>query len=133
MNNCQDLRGGTSAVCPPLLPRDGETLRVAILCRSSASDHQKQMQCNHAQEVRIRAHLERIWHGPAEVTVITGTGCGHAEFAEAFEAIATGRFDVALAADLTRISRGPDALAFCRLAAENGTRVMTPAGEVELA
>jgi site-specific DNA recombinase len=120
----------------PLAPRNGHTLRVAIVARISGCANQKEIsledQIDHAKE-----EIQSLYQGPVEYIIIATKGKGErldrAELAELEELIRTGDLDGIVAEDLGRIVRGVEAHRLCGLAVDAGVRVLSPNDGIDTA
>lgn len=119
----------------PLVPKTGTVLNVLGIARISGV---KQDELSlEDQEALYRQRIEDEYAGPNELTMIASIGSGEIldreELMEAEAAIATGKFDLVIAEDLGRIMRRVQALLFCELCEDVGTRLIALNDDVDTA
>lgn len=123
---------------PPLVPRNGHTLEVIMVCRVSDPRPGKQDERSLTdQEAKHREWLAQYTELPVKVTVIAGSGSGELldreEYVRLTNEVETGRYDLVLAEDLGRIVRRVHAHLFCELCVEHDTRLVAINDRVDTA
>lgn len=121
---------------PPLIPRNGHTLVVAIIARISGCTNQKELsledQVDNAKEL-----VTSLYDGPVKYEIIStkakGERLDRPELAVIERAFRSGVFDVAVLDDLGRLVRGVTASRFVGIAVDHGTRVITPNDSLDTA
>ena len=111
---------------PPLLARNGRTLKVLGIARISTI-HQNALSLED-QEQLYRKWLNQNTDLPYDLTMISGRGSGEdlerIDYLEALYAIETRTYDLIVAEDLGRITRRVHSLIFCELCEDAGTRLI---------
>src|SRR6266699_1170608 len=101
---------------PPLVPKDGHTLRILAPVRVSNPTKQDERSLGD-QAAKVERWIRDRLDKPFELTVLEGRASGElldrAEFLQLCEHVATGRFDAVIAEDLGRIVRRIHAHIFC--------------------
>lgn len=95
-----------------LRPRNGHTLVVAIVCRISGCAKQKELS-NEDQEDNAKEKIAELYDGKVEFRIISTKAKGEAldrpELEEIEAAYKSGRYDVFVYDDLSRLIRGGEA------------------------
>jgi hypothetical protein len=121
---------------PPLLPKDGQTLKVIVPVRVSDPTKQDERSLED-QRAKVEKFLTEHFDGPYELTVLEGRQSGELldreEFRKLNELVATGRFDLVIAEDLGRIVRRMQAFMFCEFCVDHATRVIAINDHVDTA
>jgi len=111
---------------PPLLARNGRTLKVLGIARISTI-HQNALSLED-QEQLYRKWLNQNTDLPYDLTMISGRGSGEdlgrRGYLEALDAIETCAYDLVVAEDLGRITRRVHSQIFCELCEDAGTRLV---------
>ena len=111
---------------PPLLARNGHTLKVLGIARISTV-HQDALSLGD-QEQLYHKWLKQNTDLPYELTMIASRGSGEnlkrKEYLLGVEYIETNKFDLAIAEDLGRITRRVHSQIFCELCEDAGTRLI---------
>ena len=111
---------------PPLLARNGRTLKVLGIARISTI-HQNALSLED-QEQLYRKWLNQNTDLPYDLTMISGRGSGEdlgrRGYLEALDAIETCAYDLVVAEDLGRITRRVHSQIFCELCEDAGTRLI---------
>lgn len=111
---------------PPLLARNGRTLKVLGIARISTI-HQDALSLED-QEQLYRKWLNQNTDLPYDLTMISGRGSGEdlerIEYLEALDAIETRTYDLVVAEDLGRITRRVHSQIFCEKCEDAGTRLI---------
>ena len=111
---------------PPLLARNGRTLKVLGIARISTI-HQDALSLED-QEQLYRKWLNQNTNLPYDLTMISGRGSGEdlerIEYLEALDAIETRTYDLVVAEDLGRITRRVHSQIFCEKCEDAGTRLI---------
>ncbi len=111
---------------PPLLARNGHTLKVLGIARISTV-HQDALSLED-QEQLYRKWLHQNTDLPYDLTMISGRGSGEdlerIEYLEALDAIETRTYDLVVAEDLGRITRRVHSQIFCEKCEDAGTRLI---------
>ena len=111
---------------PPLLARNGRTLKVLGIARISTI-HQDVLSLED-QEQLYRKWLNQNTDLPYDLTMISGRGSGEdlerIDYLEALYAIKTRTYDLIVAEDLGRITRRVHSQIFCELCEDAGTRLI---------
>ena len=111
---------------PPLLARNGRTLKVLGIARISTI-HQNALSLED-QEQLYRKWLNQNTDMPYDLTMISGRGSGEdlgrRGYLEALDAIETCAYDLVVAEDLGRITRRVHSQIFCELCEDAGTRLI---------
>jgi DNA invertase Pin-like site-specific DNA recombinase len=111
---------------PPLLARNGHTLKVLGIARISTI-HQDALSLED-QEQLYRKWLNQNTDLPYDLTMISGRGSGEdlerIDYLEALYAIKTRTYDLIVAEDLGRITRRVHSQIFCELCEDAGTRLI---------
>jgi hypothetical protein len=119
----------SSTLQPPVVPKDGATIRVLVACRVSDPRPGKQDERSLADQALLheewlKAHLD----SPYEVRILEGRESGEcierADYQELIALVTTGQFDLVLAEDLGRIIRRLQAHSFAELCGEFDTRLI---------
>jgi site-specific DNA recombinase len=123
---------------PPLVPRDGHTLRVIFAGRVSDPGPGKQdIRSLEDQEIKYRHWLSQHTDLPTEITVVAGSGKGEwldrREYLELCDLVATECFDLVLTEDLGRIIRRIHAHLFCEECVDQQTRLISLNDHVDTA
>jgi len=109
----------------PLSPRRGNTLVVLAVLRVSTA---RQRSSLGAQQQLIHHFLDRHWDGPIEQVVISTCASGEQldrrELSGIVEYVRSGRFDVLVCEDLSRIARDTEARHICGICVDCGVRVL---------
>jgi DNA invertase Pin-like site-specific DNA recombinase len=119
----------------PLRPRHpGEKLRVVVIGRIS-TEHQKEESID-ASFRYVQDHLARIYDGPLEIECLgeraSGMLADRVTIRRAEDLITSGRIDVVIAEDLSRIYRNPRLqYDFVQNAVDNGCRVICIADSLD--
>jgi len=118
---------------PPLVPRNGRTLKVILPGRVSApgpGKQNKERSLGDQQDIQQR-WLDRHTDLPVESTVIAGSGSGSGEllerkeYAKLLELIESDQFDLVLTEDLGRIVRRVYAFVVCELCEDHNVRLIS--------
>jgi DNA invertase Pin-like site-specific DNA recombinase len=124
-----------SSLDPPLVPRDGRTLRVVAVCRIS-TEHQDQKSLND-QEALLRRYVSEHYDGPVKWSINAETESGEyldrAGLADLNEAIQSGMVDLVVCEDLGRVCRRVDAITICEKAEDHDTRIIAINDHVDTA
>ena len=108
-----------------LLPRDGHSLVVGVVCRISGCADQKE-QSLEDQEDHARESIAELYDGPVEFRVIATKGKGERldrpELDEIEAAYKSGDYDVFVFDDLSRLIRGGEAARLLGVGVDNDTR-----------
>ncbi len=111
---------------PPLVPKDGRTLRILGICRIS-TEHQDAKSLDD-QEALIRRYVADHYDGPTRWEIISSRGSGQhldsEELALVADRIASGTIDLVVAEDLGRLCRRVEAYAICEDAQDSDTRLI---------
>lgn len=111
---------------PPLLARNGNTLKVIGIARISTV-HQNALSLED-QEQLYRKWLNQNTDLPYELTMISGRGSGEIldrkEYLLAIDYIETNNYDLVITEDLGRISRRVHSQLFCELCEDFETRLV---------
>lgn len=112
-----------------LVPKNGHTLRVILVCRVSDPGPGKQdVRSIYDQEAMLRSRLKEYWSGPIEIIVVAGSGSGEwlerDEYVHLIALVESGDYDLVLAEDLGRIVRRIHAHLFCELCVDHRTRLI---------
>ena len=129
-------RGISSALQPPLRPRNGHTLQLLAPCR--VSDPTKQDQRSpQDQEALLRRWADEHCDVRYEMTVLAGSGSGEClereEYRRLIDLIETDQYDAVLTEDLGRIVRRIHAHLVCELSVDHGTRLISLNDHVDTA
>ena len=114
---------------PPLLPRNGHTLRVLLPGRVSDPRPGKQdlRSLDDQQDIQ-RRWLDRHTDLPTDITVVAGSGSGELlereEYQRLLASIESGQYDLVLTEDLGRIVRRVNAFYVCELCEDHGVRLI---------
>jgi len=118
---------------PPLSPRRGTTLHVAIVCRIS-TEHQDERSLDD-QEALLKQFVERHYDGQVHFHVFSSVGSGeHLDRRELFELeelIESDEIDLALGEDLARFCRRKRAYDLCELCEDHGVRLIAVNDQVD--
>ncbi len=110
-----------------LVPRNGHTLEVFIVCRISGCGTQTELSLDD-QEDNGKGLVADNYTGPAEYCVISTTGKGERldrpELEQIESAFRSQQFDLVIFDDLSRLIRGGEAAKLLGVAVDNGTRVI---------
>jgi len=110
-----------------LVPRDGHTLRVLIICRISGCQKQKELSLED-QEDNAKERAAELYSGPIEYRVISTTAKGESldrpELEQIEEAIRSGEYDLIIIDDLSRLIRGGEAARLLGIGVDHGTRTI---------
>ena len=116
----------TANLQPPLLARNGLTLKVLGIARISTI-HQDLLSLED-QEQLYRKWLNQNTDRPYQLSMISGRGSGEdldrKEYLEALDAIETGAYDLVVTEDLGRISRRVHSQLFCEHCEDFETRLV---------
>jgi hypothetical protein len=116
----------TAFLDPPLVPRNGRTLKVLATCRISGDNQDVKSLAD--QEALYRRWLVEHTELTYEMDVIAGRGSGECldrvEYDLAIEKVESQQFDLFLCEDLGRICRRVHAHLFCELCEDKGTRLI---------
>jgi hypothetical protein len=108
-----------------LIPRNGKSLIVAIVCRISGCAKQKELSLED-QEDNGKQLIAELYSGPAEFRVIATKGKGEnlerPELEQIEAAYRSRRFDVFIFDDLSRLIRGGEASRLLGVGVDNCTR-----------
>ena len=125
----------TLLLSPPLRPRNGRTLEVLGIARISTV-HQDELSLTD-QEDLYRRWLGQHYDGPFNLRMIASQGSGERldrpESAEARAAVESGRYDLVIAEDLSRIFRRLHAAMFCEFCQDYATRLIAINDRVDTA
>jgi DNA invertase Pin-like site-specific DNA recombinase len=115
-----------SSLQPPLVARNGQTLKVLGVARIS-TEHQDRLSLDD-QEALYRCWLDQHAGQPYDLHMIAGRGSGECldrqEALQAWAEIQTGTYDLVIAEDLGRIFRRAHAILFCEACEDVGTRLI---------
>jgi site-specific DNA recombinase len=118
----------------PLIPRNGHTLVTCVVARISGCQNQKETSLED-QEDHAHQIVEEMYTGKTEYRVVATKGKGESlkrpELAEILEMIRSDELDLLVCEDIGRIVRGAEAVRFCGLAVDHGTRVIAPHDDVD--
>jgi site-specific DNA recombinase len=121
---------------PPLVSRNGKTLKVLGIARISGGPGQSE-KSNEDQGALYNEWLTEHTDVPFNMKIIAGTGSGELldreEVEQARIELETGQYDVVIAEDLGRIMRRMHAYLFCEAAEDVGTRVIAINDNVDTA
>lgn len=113
----------------PVIPRNGESMKAAIVARISGCTGQREVsladQQDHGREVGAD-----VFDGPAEYITIATKGKGERidrpELLEIEGLLRSNTLDLLICEDLGRIVRGTDVLRLIGIAVDHGVRVIAP-------
>src|SRR5687767_12948204 len=121
---------------PPLVPKDGHTLRFLVPVRVSDPTKQDERSLGDQRNKIEKWIQERVTY-PFELTVLEGRASGElldrAEFLQLCDEVATRRYDGVIAEDLGRIVRRMHAHLFCEDCVDFDTRVIAINDNVDTA
>lgn len=110
-----------------LVPRNGQTLEVCVVCRISGCQNQKEASLDDQQD-NAKDEVRELYAGPASFHIIATKGKGERldrpELLEIEEAYRSGRFDLFVFDDLSRLIRGGEAAKLLGIGVDNGTRTI---------
>lgn len=110
-----------------LLPRNGQMLEVCVVCRISGCQNQKEASLED-QEDNAKEVVQDLYQGPTNYHIIATKGKGERldrpELLEIEEAYRSGRFDLFVFDDLSRLIRGGEAAKLLGIGVDNGTRTI---------
>lgn len=120
----------TVSLTPPLVPRDGATLRVVFFCRVSSPGEGKQdIRSLTDQEALLRQWLSAHYDGKHDVQVIAGSGSGEIrdrpEFLKLQRIVTTNAVDLILCEDVGRVLRSVQVTDFIGLCIDHQTRLIS--------
>lgn len=108
-----------------LIPRNGQSLIIAIVCRISGCAKQTELS-NEDQEDNGKQLIAELYSGPSEFRVIATKGKGEnlerPELEQIEAAYKSRKFDVFIFDDLSRLIRGGEAARLLGVGVDNGTR-----------
>jgi hypothetical protein len=111
---------------PPLVARDGRTLRVLAVCRISTPNQDQKSLAD--QEASYRSWITAHTNLPYELTVLAGQGSGESldrdDYLHAIASVESRRYDLVIAEDLGRICRRVHAHIFCETCEDHDTRLI---------
>jgi len=115
---------------PPLVPRDGHTLRVVLPGRVSDPRPGKQDRRSLTDQEDVqRRWLEQHTNLPVDIEVVAGSGSGEIlvrdEYVHLLDIIVTKKPDLILPEDLGRIVRRVHAFHVCELCEDHGVRLIS--------
>src|SRR3954453_4280986 len=120
-----ERRTMSSQLDPPLIPRNGTTLKVLAIARISTDNQDQQSLAD--QEAMHRRWVRDHFAGPAEFKVFATRGSGEwldrSELAEIQEHVESRQYDLVLMEDLGRYFRGFYAMDFCGTCVDAATRL----------
>ena len=106
-------------------PRNGHTLVVGDVCRISGCPNQKELS-NEDQEDHAKETVKELYDGPVEfdviATVAKGERLDRPELAQIERAMRSGRYDLFIFDDLSRLIRGGEAARLLGVGVDHGTR-----------
>jgi site-specific DNA recombinase len=106
-------------------PRNGHTLIVGVVCRISGCANQKELSLQD-QEDNAKEAVKELYDGPAEFDVIATVGKGEAldrpELERIEKAMRSGKYDLFIFDDLSRLIRGGEAARLLGVGVDHGTR-----------
>ena len=115
---------------PPLVPRDGHTLKVILPGRVSSpgpGKQNKEQSLGDQQDIQLR-WLERHTDLPVSITVVAGSGSGELldreEYLQLLELVESDKHDLVLTEDLGRIVRRVNSYKFCELCEDHNVRLI---------
>lgn len=107
-----------------LTPKDGAVLFVLIICRISTERQDPRSLDD--QVALCKGFVQRRFKGRVEFVVISGRGSGERldrhDYLRALDEVGSGRFDLCIAEDLSRVCRRAHAAIFCETCEDAGTR-----------
>jgi len=125
-----------SRLDPPLVPRNGNTLKVLGIARISGRPGQTELSLTD-QEALYRSWLNEQSDVTFTLIMVAGRGSGEcldrAEAEKAQAELESGQYDLVIAEDLGRIFRRVHAYLFCETAEDVGTRVIALNDHVDTA
>ena len=128
----------SSTLQPPVVPKDGATIRVLVACR--VSDPRPGKQDERSLEDQALLHeqwLKAYIDLPYEVKILEGRESGEcierADYQELIALVTTGQFDLVLAEDLGRIIRRLQAHSFAELCGDFDTRLISHNDHIDTA
>ena len=108
-----------------LKPRNGHTLIVGIVCRISGCANQKELSLED-QEDHAKEAVKELYDGPVEFDVISTVGKGESldrpELERIEKAMHSGKYDLFVFDDLSRLIRGGEAARLLGVGVDHGTR-----------
>lgn len=117
-----------------LSPRNGSELEIAIVCRISGCQNQKEASLDD-QEDNAKETISEKYDGPANFHVIATVGKGERldrpELEEIEKAYQSRRYDVFVYDDLSRLIRGGEAARLLGVGVDNGTRSICIADDID--
>lgn len=123
------------ALNPPLVARDGITLRVVTVCRISTGQQDERSLDD--QLAKLKQFVADHFDGPVEWTAISSRGSGeHLDREEIYRLeglIEGGRVDLVIAEDLARIFRRKRAYDLCESCVDFRTRLIAINDRVDTA
>jgi len=129
------IPSASGSLQPPLVPRNGHTLKVLGIARIS-TEHQNALSLDD-QEALYRHWLPQHTALPFNLHMIAGRGSGESlnrrEALDADAEVETGTYDLVIAEDLGRIFRRIHAQLFCELCEDQGTRLIALNDHVDTA
>jgi site-specific DNA recombinase len=115
-------------------PRNGHTLVVGIGARISGCQNQKELSLED-QEDNAKDWLKSIYDGPADFRVIATTGKGERldrpELLQFEAAYRSGKFDIFIFDDLSRLIRGGEATRLLGVGVDHGVRTISIADGID--
>lgn len=110
-----------------LVPRNGHTLETLVVCRISGCQNQKELSLEDQQD-NARALVAELFDGEYNMHIISTTAKGESldrpELAEMERAYCSGKYDLAINDDLSRMVRGGEAVRLMGLGVDHGTRTI---------
>lgn len=119
----------------PLSPQSGSILRVVAVCRISTEKQDEKSLDD--QEALLRKFISENYEGPVEWTEMKSQGSGEAldrkEFLHLGDYIESGKYDLVIAEDLSRICRRMAAVTLCESCEDSETRLIALNDRVDTA
>ena len=117
-----------------LVPRNGHTLNAAMICRISGCVNQKELSLDD-QFDHLKQEVEELFDGPIEFHTIStkakGEHLDRPEIAKIEELIRSGKVDVILMEEVSRMARGTVAKDLWGLAIDHGVRCIAPSDGID--
>lgn len=121
---------------PPLVPRDGRTLRLLIPVRVSDLTKQDERSLDD-QRAKMEAWIRENTDYPFELDVLEGSGSGEClereQYLQLIEKVDSGSYDGVISEDLGRIVRRIHAHLFCERCVDRDTRLIALNDHVDTA
>ena len=110
-----------------LVPKNGHSVVVLIVCRISGCSRQKEAS-NDDQQDNAKEALARLYEGPVHFDVISTKGKGERldrpEIEQIEAAYRSGKYDLVIFDDLSRLIRGGAAAKLLGIGVDHGTRTL---------